>query len=189
MRFNFTCKHLSVDPTNACEIESRTERNDTFVFVSKRVSILKLDNSPPSPSLLACPLAPGYLLLARRWCPMSPTPKHAHSSEDAPFGPASSNGVFAGRVVGRISLPRRRSCLVGAWRDADFAIVAISITTKPRQSVVPRTNLAKFVGVAGAGSESGLPPSFSTAVACVLARLESLEVQRGGTKVEPDPIL
>lgn len=144
---------------------------------------------PPSPSLLACPLAPGYLLLARRWCPMSPTPKHARSSEDAPFGPASSNGVFAGRVVGRISLPRRRSCLVGAWRDADFAIVAISITTKPRQSVVPRTNLAKFVGVAGAGSESGLPPSFSTAVACVLARLESLEVQRGGTKVEPDPIL
>ena len=59
---------------------------------------------------------------------MSPTPKHAHSSEDAPFGPASSNGVFAGRVVGRISLPRRRSCLVGAWRDADFAIIAI--TTK-----------------------------------------------------------
>ena len=83
---------------------------------------------PPSPSLLACPLAPGYLLLARRWCPMSPTPKHARSSEDDPFGPASHNGVFAGRVVGRISLPRRRSCLVGAWRDADFAIIAI--TTK-----------------------------------------------------------
>ena len=99
---------------------------------------------------------------------MSPTPKHARSSEDAPFGPASSNGVFAGRVVGRISLPRRRSCLVGAWRDADFAIIAI--TTKPRQSVVPRTNLVKFVGVAGAGSESGLPPSFSTAARGVRAR-------------------
>ena len=96
------------------------------------------------------------------------------------------NGVFAGRVVGRISLPRRRSCLVGAWRDADFAVIAL--TTKPRQSVVPRTNLVKFVGVAGAGSESGLPPSFSTAVACVRARLESLEVQRGRTKVAPDPI-
>ena len=60
------------------------------------------------------------------------------------------------------------------------------ITTKPRQSVVPRTNLSKFVGVAGAGSDSGLPPSFSTAVACVRARLESLEVQRGRTKVAPD---
>ena len=106
---------------------------------------------PPSPSLLACPLAPGYLLLARRWCPMSPTPKHARSSEDAPFGPTSSNGVFAGRVVGRILLPRRRSCLVGAWRDADFAIIAIT-TKKPRQSAVPRTKLVKFVGVAGAGS-------------------------------------
>ena len=99
---------------------------------------------------------------------MSPTPKHARSSEDDPFGPASHNGVFAGRVVGRISLPRRRSCLVGAWRDADFAIIAI--TTKPRQSVVPRTNLVKFVGVAGAGSESGLPPSFSTAARGVRAR-------------------
>ena len=82
---------------------------------------------------------------------MSPTPKHARSSEDAPFGPASSNGVFAGRVVGRILLPRRRSCLVGAWRDADFAIIAIT-TKKPRQSAVPRTKLVKFVGVAGAGS-------------------------------------
>ena len=117
--------------------------------------------------------------------PPLPTPEHARSSEDAPFGPASSNGVFAGRVVGRILLPRRRSCLVGAWRDADFAIIAI--TTKTRQSAVPlRTNLVKFVGVAGAGSESGLPPSFSTAVACVRARLESLEVQRGRTKVAPD---
>lgn len=76
---------------------------------------------------------------------------------------------------------------MGAWRDADFAVIAL--TTKPRQSVVPRdTNLVKFVGVAGAGSESGLPPSFSTAVACVRARLESLEVQRGRTKVAPDPI-
>lgn len=85
-------------------------------------------------------------------------------------------------------MPRRRSCLVGAWRDADFAIIAIT-TKKPRQSAVPRTKLVKFVGVAGAGSESGLPPSFSTAVACVRARLESLEVQRGRTKVAPDPIL
>ena len=76
---------------------------------------------------------------------------------------------------------------MGAWRDADFAVIAL--TTKPRQSVVPRTNLVKFVGVAGAGSESGLPPSFSTAVACVRARLQSLGVQRGRTKVAPDPIL
>ena len=66
MRFNFTCKHLSVDPTNACEIESRTERNDTFVFVSKRAlrsspracRFYSWTTLPPSPSLLACPLAP-----------------------------------------------------------------------------------------------------------------------------------
>ena len=136
---------------------------------------------PPLPSWHALLLLATCFSIARRWCPMSPTPKHARSSEDAPFGPASSNGGFAGRVVGRILLPRRRSCLVGAWRDADFAIIAI--TTKPRHSVVPRTNLVKFVGVAGAGSESGLPPSFSTAVACVRARLKILEVQRGRTKV------
>ena len=60
-----------------------------------------------------------------------------------------------------------------------------------RQSVVPRVraDLAKFVGVVGAVSESGLSPSFSTAVACVRARLASLEVQRGRTKVAPDPML
>jgi len=48
-------------------------------------------------------------------------------------------------------IAKKAQLLVGAWRDADFAIIAIT-TKKPRQSAVPRTKLVQFVGVAGAGS-------------------------------------
>ena len=142
---------------------------------------------PPSPSLLACPPAPRSQVV-----PNEPTPKHARSSKGWPVLTCLTQRRFRWARGGADFIAKKAQLLGGSMARCRFRYYSYSYNHQTtRQSVVPRVraDLAKFVGVVGAVSESGLSPSFSTAVACVRARLTRLEVQRGRTKVAPDPML
>ena len=123
---------------------------------------------------------------------MSPTPKHARSSEGWPVLTCLTQQRFRWARGGADFIAKKAQLLGGSMARCTFRYYSYSYNHQTtRQSVVPRVraDLAKFVGVVGAVSESGLSPSFSTAVACMRARLASQEVQRGRTKVAPGPML